>query len=215
MSEGDDRGAESVAELIDLERSQIGHDIHDLLIPLVFAASAELEPLIHRRDGAAALSEQDQRRVLTSQGRLSEALDLARRLLTQIYPPELEQTGWLFAAKDAVGRIVGDTEIVWKVDAECPLLAADLNRDLASASFRILIQAVRNAVAHGDGDTIAVRALKERLVIVDDGNGFDPTSVPTDRFGLKSMHGRATLIGKRLEIDSQPGGPTSITLWLS
>ena len=70
------------------------------------------------------------------------------------------------------------------------------------------------AIAHGEGDTIAIRLLVDRLVIVDDGRGFDPESVPSDRFGLRSMRGRARLIGKRLDIDSQVGGPTSITFWL-
>lgn len=214
MSRDGDRSAESVAELIDLERAQIGHDIHDLLIPLIFAASAELQPLIHRHRDAPMIADDDQKRLVASQRRLQEALDLSRRLLTQIYPPELSQSGWLIAAKDAVARIADEVELVWKLDEACPLLAPDLDHELASASYRILIQAVRNAIAHGEGDTIAIRLLEDRLVIVDDGRGFDIESVPSDRFGLRSMRGRAHLIGKRLDIESQIGGPTSITLWL-
>ena len=214
MSQRGDRGAESVAELIDLERAQIGHDLHDLLIPLIFAASAELHPLIHRGNSEAPLSTKDQQRIAASQQRLTEALDLARRLLTQIYPPELESSGWLVAARDFVERTSGDQEVVWKVDNACPLLNPELDRDVGSAAFRILAQAVCNAVAHGGGDTIAIRLLPDQLVIVDDGRGFDPASVPTDRFGLRAMRGRAQLVGKKVAIESETGGPTTVTLEL-
>ncbi|MEL6105345.1 MAG: ATP-binding protein [Planctomycetota bacterium] len=214
MSRDGDRSAESVAELIDLERAQIGHDIHDLLIPLIFSASAELQPLIHRGSDDPLIADPDRQRVVTSQRRLEEALDLSRRLLTQIYPPELAHSGWLAAAKDSISRIVDDVELIWKVDESCPLLTPDLDHEVASASYRILVQAVRNAIAHGKGDTIAIRLLADSMVVVDDGRGFDPESVPADRFGLRSMRGRARLIGKRLDIESQIGGPTSVTLWL-
>lgn len=204
----------SVAELIDLERAQIGHDLHDLLIPLIFSASAELHPLIHRREGDVPLAERDQERVRISQGRLEEALLLSRGLLTQIYPPELEHQSWLFAAKDLVERIAQDLEVVWKVEEACPLLATDLPRDIASAAFRILAQGVRNAIDHGGGETIAIRLLGDKLLIVDDGKGFDPESVPADRFGIRAMRGRAQLIGKPLQVESEVGGPTTITLGL-
>ena len=212
MSSDKVRSPSSAAELIDLERAQIGHDLHDLLIPLIFSASAELHPLIHRPEGDAPLKERDQQRVRTSQGRLEEALLLARGLLTQIYPPELEHQSWLFAAKDLVERIAQDVEVVWKIEETCPLLATDLPRDIASAAFRILAQAVRNAIDHGGGETIAIRLLDDKMLIVDDGKGFDPESVPADRFGIRAMRGRAQLIGKPLRIESEVGGPTTIAL---
>lgn len=53
-----------------------------------------------------------------------------------------------------------------------------------------------------------------RLVIEDDGRGFDQGALPPSeipRFGLQSMKERAHLLGGTLRIDSRPGGPTRVT----
>jgi signal transduction histidine kinase len=50
------------------------------------------------------------------------------------------------------------------------------------------------------------------LCISDDGSGFDPHSVPTERMGLGIMSERAEAIGATLEIESQVGQGTRVTL---
>lgn len=53
-----------------------------------------------------------------------------------------------------------------------------------------------------------------RVVIADDGQGFDPGGVAQDgrHFGLSIMRERAKLIGAGLEIDTGPGRGTRITI---
>ena len=53
-----------------------------------------------------------------------------------------------------------------------------------------------------------------RLVMADNGSGFDPAAVaraPAPSAGLTAMRERANAIGGRLVVDSQPGGGT----WMS
>lgn len=206
----------SAAEIIDLERAQIGHDLHDILLPLIFAASANLQPLIES-DGADGLelSPENRKRVQQAGEWLHEALSVGRNLLTQIYPPELSQLTWLAAAKDTAGRIAGDgCEVTWFVDEGSPVCDSNWDRGIAAAAYRVLVEAVRNAVRHGKAEAICVRCDEHQIAIVDDGVGFDPEAVDPNRFGIKSMKGRARLVGKKVNVESVLGGPTKVTFEL-
>ena len=49
-----------------------------------------------------------------------------------------------------------------------------------------------------------------RLRVEDDGTGFEPAEVPSDRFGLVGMRERAKLLGGSLTVESAPEGGTAI-----
>jgi len=54
------------------------------------------------------------------------------------------------------------------------------------------------------------------LVIRDDGTGFDLARVAPERLGLGIMRERAEAVGVELDIDSQPGHGTQITVvWIA
>ena len=54
------------------------------------------------------------------------------------------------------------------------------------------------------------------LVIRDDGTGFDLDNTAPERLGLGIMRERAEAVGAKLDIDSQPGHGTQITVvWLA
>ncbi len=192
----------------------IGHEIHDQLLPLVFAASANLHSLRDHGENET-WSKADRDRIDQSLAWLQDAMELGRQLLTQVHPPELDQAGWLVAAKDACNRIAGDDcEVTWTVAKESPVCDLQWDRDVATTAYRVLIESVRNASRHGEADSISIRCGQQHLVIVDDGKGFSPSEVGPDRFGIRTMKSRAKLMGKRVEIESEPGGPTTVTMWL-
>lgn len=210
----DDSGSKpasfSVSDLIDLERSQIGHDIHDLLLPLIFAASANLQSLPDQLSDPKA-----GKRIKEALDWLQQALATGRNLLTEIYPAELDQLTWLAAAKDTARRLCGDSvEVIWIVDPASPICDPKWSRDLAATAYRVLVEALRNATRHGQAAKITVYCQVDQLVIVDDGIGFRPQDVPAGHFGIRAMKGRARLVGKQLTVDSKPGGPTTVRLTL-
>jgi signal transduction histidine kinase len=50
------------------------------------------------------------------------------------------------------------------------------------------------------------------LSIQDNGRGFNPAEVSSERLGLGIMHERASAIGATLTIKSQPGQGTLVTV---
>jgi signal transduction histidine kinase len=200
------------ARLIEAERAQIAHEIHDSVLPLLFAASASLSNLIDRygQDFRPEILE----RLQQVDQWVDEAMQTGRRLMTEIYPPELQSTVWSLAARDAIQRLLGDAArcVRWQLDPEVNKVADPI----AFAAYRIVVEAVRNAIAHGKASEVVVsgecRDRQLQVRIRDDGSGFDPDQLPPERFGVRSMVTRAKLVGGSLQIDSANGGPTSVQL---
>jgi signal transduction histidine kinase len=84
--------------------------------------------------------------------------------------------------------------------------------------YRIAIEAIRNARAHGIGATGVDVQLNwsDRLLcltVVDDGQGFD-LSGSSRGLGLQTMGERADIAGAQLKIESAFGAGTSVRLLL-
>jgi signal transduction histidine kinase len=89
------------------------------------------------------------------------------------------------------------------------------------ALYRIAQEALSNAARHAQAEiawiTLTFQSDRVILEIRDDGKGF---SVPTDptayarqgHYGLLGMQERAELIDARLQITSEPGEGTSVTV---
>jgi hypothetical protein len=106
-------------------------------------------------------------------------------------------------------------KLLWQVE---PLPALpDLTPEKVLNIQRIVLEALTNALRHAAARTVAVsaRAVADRNVIViaiaDDGAGFDLAATAGGR-GLRSMRERAAKIGVALDIRSQPGHGTTVTL---
>jgi signal transduction histidine kinase len=97
-----------------------------------------------------------------------------------------------------------------EIDAEP---APQIRRDEQEQLLRIVREAVTNAGRHSQATLIRVQFTNGgplRLLIEDDGVGFDPDNVGAQGFGLVGMHERAAAIGGRFEVDSSPQSGTRI-----
>jgi PAS domain S-box-containing protein len=91
----------------------------------------------------------------------------------------------------------------------------NLANEVALALFRVLQEALRNAVRHAAVRRVSValagRHDEVELVVSDEGVGFDPeAAMRTSGFGLISMQERLRLVGGQCLIESQPGAGTRI-----
>jgi signal transduction histidine kinase len=80
--------------------------------------------------------------------------------------------------------------------------------------YRIVEEAVTNAISHSEGTEVLVRlseADKIRLQIMDNGKGFDLVRASAQGLGLATMKYRAHALGGQLWIDTSSGGGTSVT----
>jgi two-component system NarL family sensor kinase len=80
--------------------------------------------------------------------------------------------------------------------------------------YRVAQEAVTNALRHAAPRRVQIMLTTTpgavRLLVEDDGQGFDPLQSPPDRFGLTGMNERARLLGGSLHVRSAPGAGAQI-----
>lgn len=84
--------------------------------------------------------------------------------------------------------------------------------------YRIAQEALNNVVQHAQAEHAEVQLVSTpdevRLVISDDGRGFDPETAPQGRFGLVGLSERARLLGAALRLETSPGEGTRVEVIL-
>jgi signal transduction histidine kinase len=112
------------------------------------------------------------------------------------------------AARQVVERYDGQLE----VELDDTVTAAP---DQRHALVRITREAVSNALRHGRAGRVVLRVLRDqdrrRLVVEDDGRGFDvPSAARSIGFGLTSMSERARALPGAFRVESAPGRGTVV-----
>jgi hypothetical protein len=140
-------------------------------------------------------------------------LDEARAAVQALGRPTDEPLGFVLhrAARELAERYQVNLEV--EVDD-----SISVQTDQQHALMRITREAVSNAVRHGKAPRIHVQLAQSdgqrRLVVQDDGQGFDPDRAVADNagYGLVSMRDRARSLPGSLAIDSNPGSGSVVTV---
>jgi nitrate/nitrite-specific signal transduction histidine kinase len=190
------------------ERSRLARDLHDAVTQTLFSASiiAEVLPRLWVKDGEEGMRRLEELRQLT-RGALAEM----RTLLVELRPADLEdaQLGELLQqlAEATSGRSRLPVEV--QIDKE-----RDLPLDVKIVFYRIAQEALNNIVKHSGANKVSIHLDasndKTKLDILDDGKGFDSSSIGADHFGLSIMRERVDRVGAELNIQSGEGQGTTI-----
>ncbi|MFV0432770.1 MAG: sensor histidine kinase [Leucobacter sp.] len=161
----------------------------------------------------------------------------AAQLFSGKPPPELQADAAGTIRALAVGRRPGSLTGARRVDAQqaveqlrirfarlaptattvVEVDSAPVDADAVEALGEAAAEAVRNAVRHADAQHISVRlTIRDQSIdisVTDDGTGFEPASVPSERLGIRqSIIARVLEIGGRAEVASAPGRGTEVRL---
>lgn len=185
------------------ELKLVAYEIHDGLAQLLSGALMQFQAfdcLPHDTEAARRVY-QDGRDLL------DRALMETRRLIADLRPPILENSGIAGAIQQLVGRRGKQDrpQAEFVCDEQLPRLAPAVE----NALFRIAQEGLNNASRHSGSDRVQItlrhQANRLRLEIRDWGKGFDTSAVRPDRFGLKGMRERARIFGGEAFIESTPG----------
>jgi len=145
---------------------------------------------------------------------LSSGITEARRLISGLRPPVLDELGVVAAVEYLVAeaREQGGPQIEFSKEVEFERLA----QPLESAIFRIIQESLANARSYSQSDKVHVKLLQQgdhlKIGIDDWGVGFTPEDVKEDRFGLQSIRERARLMGGEATIEAVPGEGTHVVV---
>ncbi len=198
------------------ERQRIARELHDDLAQRLASALLRIRLALRPDAGDARTETLDELRE-----EIAEAAESVRRIARGLRPPALEEIGVVAAIRGHVRSVSETTDTRIEVRDETPGgLVDDALRDEGKlAVYRVVQEALGNAVRHSGADRIEVRlgVLDGHFLadVEDDGHGFDRTSVEAGDdggLGLIGMEERAAIIGGELELDTGPGEGTRVRL---
>jgi PAS domain S-box-containing protein len=198
------------------ERERVAMDLHD-------GALGSLAGVAYALTGAARTlpAEAVQAgRALTSALELTKAAMAELRGYASGLRPPIDQPVPARLETLAVEARTAGVRVEVDVTENAAARAAALPPAAAGDLVLVAREAVANALRHGSPTRLelALSATADdlRLVVRDDGPGFDPDAVgERPGQGLGNMHARATRVNGRLEIVSRPGAGTEVRLIVS
>jgi signal transduction histidine kinase len=205
------RDREELRETLE-ERARLGRDLHDGVIQSLYASGMNLA-------SARALLEQDPRAAneLLEQTRreLNVTIREVRSFITRLEP--ITTGGQSFS--EAVRNLADFMQAIQPARCELAIddrLAGSLSIDDRTQLLYIVREALSNALRHGAATAITIRLQSQaqvaELTVQDNGCGFDSTAPAGGGRGLANLAQRAIELSGSLDIRSQPGHGTTLTL---
>lgn len=197
------------------ERLRLARELHDDTIQAVIALKQRLQlaqKVVKTQSGKQALGELE---TLSEQ-----TIENLRRLTRALRPIYLEDLG-LVTALEMLTREISQAHSFTVYFQQCGP-ERRLSPEVELAFYRIAQEALNNVARHAQAKQATLQIFFDegvKLEVRDDGVGFDLPQSPTDfapygHFGLLGMHERAELIGARLELQSEAGRGTWLSVWL-
>ena len=150
---------------------------------------------------------------------IDEALRQVRDMSLNLRPPHLDDFGLSSALRWYIDRYAKRAANRVQFIDEQPPDHPRLRRDLETACFRIVQEALTNVARHANAKSVSVRLARSNgslvLTIEDDGTGYEVSALRSyasanATLGLRGMEERAEAVGGRIEIESVKGKGTKI-----
>ncbi len=191
------------------ERGKLARELHDEFGQQLTAIKFNLHAL-----GRELLSDAARDRLADCRTSVEHTLEAIRSRALDLRPPMLDDLG-LYPALEWYCRRQQERSGLRVTLAAAPELGR-VPEMLETTAFRVVQEAVNNALQHAAGKEVTVAVGREGNCLVaevgDDGKGFDAGTAMdgTRGFGLSAMRERVSLAGGDLEVRSDPGAGTRI-----
>ena len=197
------------------ERARLANELHDSLAQTLASLRFQvrvLDETLHQDEEQVIWEELEK-----LESKVEEANHELRSLIAQFRAP-LQSQEVVFSVEKLIRKFRQDTGVTvffqneWQDDS----LTADMRTDV----IRIIQEALANIKKHADANTVRVLIRHQnnryRIMVEDDGVGFDDTEVvagmPGEHIGRQIMMERARRLGGDLKLDSERGEGTLVSL---
>lgn len=188
------------------ERVRVARELHDETGQVLTAVALELRALEGHVDDVG------RERLAGARRTLADATAALRDLALRLRPSGLREHGLASAIERQADRLRVEAGVHVDVSVEG---VDDLAEEVEITIFRVVQEGLTNIQRHADAGTVSVLVRgaprRVRVVMEDDGRGFDPAA-PTDRLGLAGIRERVALLDGSATFDSSPGGGTTVVV---
>jgi signal transduction histidine kinase len=191
------------------ERQRLARDLHDAVTQSIYSASliAEALPAVWKRD-----PEEGRENLFRLRRLVRAALAEMRTLLFELRPGALEAAPLETLVERLGDALSGQAQI----PVEVTVTDDDrLPSEVKITLYRIAQEAFSNIAKHSRASHVRARLTVDDggavLTVDDDGRGFAPDAVASERMGLRIMRERLDRIGGELEVSTSAGEGTRLT----
>lgn len=196
--------------VLEEDRARLAQELHDEVGYRITAALLRLDQALLR------CATDDSRDELSAVRQLlSECAEGVHDVAFHLRPRVLRDLGLLPAVLGLARRAQAVSGV--PVSASARGESSRLHPDIELAAFRIVQEAIANALKYSSATRITIRIMQRAatltVVVSDNGVGFDPSLVDDtvrEHCGLRGMHERASLVGGRLDVRTALGCGTIV-----
>ena len=191
-------GALKLTEALEAERQRIGMDLHDQILADLTRLSRRLERLARQPDVTGEALEPLFRG-------LQHSMHDLRQIIEEAKPSVLQLFGFAQAVENHLERSIQESgaTLTWRLNDETSGAIDRLEQSVSIALFRIIQEAINNAIRHAQASSIVVhlKATEGAITIdvIDDGLGLG-NAHRSSGGGIENMKTRARLISARFAI---------------
>ncbi|HEU4835535.1 MAG TPA: PAS domain S-box protein [Pyrinomonadaceae bacterium] len=198
------------------EGTRIAREIHDELGGVLTGLKWDLEKIDNTLNSSddARLSE-IRERIHSMTTLIETTINSVRRIASELRPGVLDDLGLVAAIEWQIEQF----QLRSGLKCHWTNLASEieLNRERATAVFRILQEILTNVLRHARAANLYVKLKRNKhyfeLEVRDDGQGITETQIMnTQSLGLLGMKERALLIGGEVRITGKEGGGTTVVV---
>jgi two-component system CheB/CheR fusion protein len=203
--------SEALTSAEETERKRMSQVLHDDLQQTIFAARMRVNHLEERSD----FTEEQMKLARRAIELLDEGIETTRNLSSELNPPVGDQS-----LRDSLEWLAVQMQESYDlaVELKSKRTAKTTDKNLRHLLFRLVRELLFNVVKHAEVEEafvfLAEGEDRLRIVVEDEGAGFDPTENMEDRggLGLVSARERLEMIGGTFEVDAAPGDGTRIAI---
>lgn len=205
-----EEGLRRAIEAQEAERARIARELHDEVGQELTALALHLRALDDEVSSPTGVARLDAVRQA-----LADTSTNLRELAVELRPSGLREHGLSSAIARQAARLIETSGIA--VDVAVRAIPSNLPDAVEIGLFRVVQEALTNVARHSGAANASVIANRRggrlRVVVEDDGCGFDP-SAPTERLGLAGIRERVALLGGSLRIESDTAAGTTVIVEL-
>jgi PAS domain S-box-containing protein len=195
------------------EGTRIAREIHDELGGALTGLKWDLEGLAGVLAETDGISKEARERIHSMTCLIEGTIDTVRRISSELRPGVLDDLGLIAALEWQAQQFQSRTGIEYH--ALTNLESVELNRESATAVFRIFQEILTNVSRHSQATAIQVEQREDgdcfELKVTDNGRGItNEENSNTTSLGLLGMRERALLVGGEVSIEGGKEGTTVI-----
>ncbi len=207
-----------VLALQEEERKRISRDLHDETGQIVIALGAVLNVI--EKELKAKRIEKALAVINENRGLVQEMASKMKFMAFNLRPPALDILGLSAVLREYFSQCTSSGSV--RVEFKENLKDAKLNDNLEIALYRIIQEAIWNALKHAKPESIIVELLFSgdtiKVFIEDDGQGFSVKGylqqADVAKMGLRGIRERVDILNGTFSVESKPGAGTKLQIVL-